>query len=133
MTKVLDQEELTAEQLVPLLRAYCEARTQREVYGKQTEQLGALIKAYLQSHPGEVLWDGETRMEARLQMRAGVIYDLVSIRAKNPVLFDRLADLGCLTVDSQVLKAQLDQLPGVEDYRMPGRATQALMVEQRPG
>ena len=133
MTKVLDQEELTAEQLVPLLRVYCEARAQREGYGKQTEQLGALIKAYLQSHPGGVLWDGEARLEARLQMRAGVIYDLVSIRAKNPVLFDRLADLGCLTVDSQVLKAQLDQLPGVEGYRMPGRATQALMVEQRPG
>ena len=118
--------------LVSLLRAYVEARAERDNYGKRVESLGKMMKAYLEAHSGEVLWDGENKIEARLQDRSGgVTYDVISLRTHDAVLFERLFDTGCVTLDAAVVKAQADQVAGVEKYAMPKKGTTALIVERK--
>ena len=118
--------------LVSLLRAYVEARAERDNYNKRVEALAKMMKEFLVSHPGEVLYDGEHKIEARLQERSGgVTYDLISIHKADPILFQRLFDTGCLTVDAAVVKAQKDQIGGLAKYEMPKRGTTALIVERK--
>ena len=127
-----DEPAIDPRVLVSLLRAYTEARTERDNYGRRVDSLAKMLKQYLEAHPEEVLWDGENRIEARLQNRSGgETYDLVSIHASNPALFERLYNTGCLMVDAAAVKAQRDQVAGVEKYAMPKKGTTALIVEEK--
>ena len=132
MTGEPDPDADDRRMLVSLLRAYHEARADRDNAVKRVDSLGKMMREFLESHPGEVLWDGENKIEARLQERSGgVTYDLIAIAHQDHVLFDRLFNLGILTVDAAAAKAQRDQVAGLEKYAMPKRGTTALIVERK--
>ena len=132
MTGEADPDAIDRRMLLGLLRAYVGLRAERDAAAKGMDALSKQIKPYLEAHPGEVLFDGESRIEASLQERSGgVTYDLISIHKADPILFQRLFDTGCLTVDAAVVKAQHDQVGGLEKYAMPKRGSVALMVDQK--
>ena len=125
--------ELSEGQLIGLLRVYVDYRRREAEAGEVKDQVGGQLKRWLEAHPGEVLWDGETRLEGRLQQRAGTItYDLLGIEEFDPPLFNRLLRLGCLRVDAGAVKVQAEQLAGIQRYALPGKGTVALLVEERP-
>ena len=125
--------EITREVAVGMLAAYVDARLRVKNETFTQDKLGQLIKHYLETHE-EVLYDGEHEIEARLQERgAAPVYDLVSIQDKDPVLFGRLMQLGCLTVNAAAVKAQGQQLLGIERYAGPGKGTTALIVQEKRG
>ena len=126
---------VTREMVAYMLAPYVEARIERDAYGKTVERFGALIKDFLERNEG-VVWS-ETRdgvIEASLQERRGTpVYDLDSIRKSDPVLFERLLDLGCLQVNTAAVKAQGQQLLGIERYAGPGKGSVALIVQEKRG
>ena len=126
--------ELSEGQLIGLLRVYVDYRRREAEAGEGKDQVGGQLKRWLEAHPGEVLWDGETRLEGRLQARAGTpTYDLLGIREHDDSLFQRLLALGCVSIESKAVKLHAEQLAGVQRYAMPGKGSVALIVEERPG
>ena len=132
MTDAIETVEHISQQMaVNMLAPYLEARSERDHYAKTVERFGALLKDYLEREGG-VVYDGERGIEASLQTRNGTpVYDLVAIREHDPVLFQRLIDLGCLAVNAAAVKAQGQQLVGIERYAGPGKGSVALIVSEK--
>ena len=98
---------------------------------KTEEHLSQLLRLYLEKHPDEKLIDGEHGIVAFLQSRNGPApYDLVRIYKEEPHLFDRLQELGCLTVNAAAVKAQGANLAGVDAYKGFAAQTFALLVKK---
>lgn len=129
MTQGIESVELTDAFVSGLLHQYVEAREDESIAAERKGRLGELIKHYLETHPDEVAWDGERKIEGRLQQRTNTVYDLVSLKRNDPALYQRLEELGCLTVNAAAAKAQKAQLGGLDRYAMPGVGSTALQVE----
>ena len=120
--------ELTASDILALLRPYVEAREQRDAYAGQVERLASLIKGYLDAHTGEEMYDGEAGIIAKLQERhASPTYEPASMP---PELIDRLHKAGALGVSPALLRALEGQEIAdlVKPYARPGSVTRALTV-----
>ena len=127
-----DPDAVERGQLLRMLRAYIECRHVRDLEAKRLETMGGHLKDFLNKHPEETLWDGENEIKARLQERKGAnIYDLLSLREKDPVLFKRALGLGCVSLDPKAVKLHEEQLVGIERYAGPGKGTVALQVERK--
>ena len=122
--------EVTQELAVSMLRPYIHERTTEASAKSSKEHLGKLIKHYLETHPGEVVWDGENGLEAKLQERdvPGRPCDLHSLFERNPGLFMQLLHNGCLRVDETALKSAGALVAGIEAYMGPKGRTTALIV-----
>lgn len=129
MTEVIETHELTQEFAANLLAPYIEAREQEAIYGKQKTRLGDLLKHYLEQHAGEVVWDGERRIEGRLQERHGT--DGFEMERMPDDLVLLLNRIGALSVNAAVIKACTVQevLDRIKPYKVPGKTTTALQVE----
>ena len=127
----IESVELSREMVAGLLRPYIEAREQEASYGKQKSRLGELIKNYIETHDGEVVWDGENLIEAVLKERRipGRDYDLVTMWERDRAMFERLVLTGCLKVDEAAVKRAGQNVGGVGMYAFPEKKTQALNVE----
>lgn len=112
-----------------LMRAYVKAREAEKVAGKERARLGELIKHYLQ--PGQIIYDGETGIEARLQTRQGrEHYDVSAMPAE---LVRALQAAGALQVDVDVIRALQGKssLPDeIRPWAIPGPTSTALIVEE---
>jgi len=122
--------ELSLQDVVGLLRPYVEARDQETSSGKQRARLGELLKHYLERHPGEVVYDGESGLEASLQERQGAaVYEMDRMPEDLVLLLHRH---GALKVDGIVLKALAGHQVAeqAKAYARPGAATVALNVKE---
>ena len=126
-----DGEALDHGQLVGLLRAALEARAQRDHYARQFDNIARLFKGYLEAHPDEVLFDGESKIEARLQRREKPAnYDTASMPW---ALIQALHEARLLSVSDACVKAITDQRLQDEArrFRQPGGETLALLIEEK--
>ena len=126
-----DSVELTREMIEGLLRSYVEAREQETAYGKTKSRIGELIRHYITTHDDEPVYDGEAKLEARLQTRSGGdAYDLQRVPEDLILLLHRL---NLLTVNVAGVKAQegREAAERLKPYRIPGNGTTALLVEQK--
>lgn len=88
-----------------------------------------MIMLWMNANPGESLVDGERGYKGYLQPRQGATpYDLVALREQDPLLFQRLLNLGCLTVNAKAVAAQGVQVAGVSKYAGPRPVTYSLQV-----
>lgn len=123
---IAEERDLTA-----LLATYVAARAERGAADDLLKTLGDRFKAWLDAHPEDELVDGERGLRAFLQPRRGTpVYDLVAIQERDPVLFERLLKLGCLSVNAAAVKAQGAQVAGVEKYASPTPSSPALQVKE---
>ena len=123
-------DEMSESDLVSLLKPYAEARQAKTDAETVMKGISDRLKAWLDQHPGEELVDGEHGLRATLKERRGTApYDLTSIAKQDQVLFQRLLDMGCLQVNAVAVKAQKEQVGGVEKYAFPAPVTTYLDVK----
>lgn len=121
----------THRKLVEWLPLYVRARDAEQQAKSEKEGMGKAFKDYLEAHPDDTLYDGETGLQAVLQERHGTpAYDLVTLHENDPLLFGRLLKTGCLQVNAAAVKAQGAQVGGVEKYAFPAPITTALQVKE---
>jgi len=126
--------ELSEQEIVGLLKPALEEREKRDQYSRRYEALKTIIRAYFEDHPEYRLYDGESEIEAWLEERSlpgGMEVDLISLRQQDPILFQRLFDCGCLTLNHKALEAQGAQVAGWKRYAMPKGKTTALRIERK--
>ena len=115
-----------------LLRRYVEAREGETAFGKTKEGYGAQIKEYLAESDGEILWDGEHKLEAFLQERR--LSERYDVAAMPQAVVLALWKANCLNVDTKVLAA-LEGKSAIalkaKPYRVPAGVTTALVVRRR--
>lgn len=122
--------------LAEVLPEYLAARAERMAAEKRERKAADLLRSWLQASGERELIDGESGMGVRLQERQGSpAYDALAIREHDPALWQRLLDLGCVSVNHAAVKAQEDagQIAGLERYRMPGRVTVSLVPVKPDG
>jgi hypothetical protein len=126
----VETEDVQLGHLVALLPAYTRARSEKASAEKDVERIGGLFKDWLGEHPGEVIWDGESGIEASLKTRrvSGRTYDLLTLWDQNRALFERLLKTGCLKVDESAVKNAGPNVGGVEQYAFPQGETTYLDV-----
>ena len=129
LSDTLETDQL--EHMVKMLSAYVRARSEATDAKRTQDMIGDLLKGYLERHPDEVIWDGETGIEACMKERTlpGKQYDLISLAKKDALLFQRLLEMGCLQVNAAAVKVQGAQVGGVEAYAFPQGKSKALSVE----
>lgn len=122
------QTQASLEGMLDDYAGFREAKTECE---KRMGQMSPLMKKWLDEHPDEELVDGEHGWRGYLQPRRGATpYDLVAIRKQDPLLFERLLDLGCLVVNGAAVVAQGAQVAGIKKYAGPRPVTYSLQVEK---
>jgi hypothetical protein len=129
---VIDEpESISQREAVGLLAAFVEFRQIAKEAQERRDQVGALLRDYLERHPGEALRDGERNIEARLQSRStGARYDTA---AMTPDLILQLWRLNLLNVDTKMaaaLKGRSIAVNDIERYKTPGGTTTALLVAE---
>lgn len=118
--------------IVGLLKPYVEAR-KAEAYAKRDKDAaGEAIKDWLQRHPADSLYDGETGIDAQLKTRNGTeSYDI----GRMPwALVKKLWAANALSMDVKMLRALAEKTTLYIDsqpWRVPGSATEYLEVTQR--
>lgn len=123
-------DELSERQLVEMLLPFVTARTNKQEAEKVMNAFSERIKAWLEAHYGYELLDGERRIRAYLQPRRGSkTVDLQGLRKSDPGLFERLFELGCLTVNMKAVEAQGANIAGLSGWESFAANTNALMVE----
>ena len=128
---MIEQEvELDRRMLVDLLRPYINERAERDNHGKQVERYAALLKNYLERHPGEEIFDGESGIVAKLLERhSSDVFETERMDAK---LIRDLHKVGALKVDPAVIKALGGQeiADRAKKYLRPGTVTAYLDVKE---
>lgn len=129
----IEEVELDEKLAVSCLVPYVEARDAATSAKKDQDRLGELIKKWLEQHAGEVVYDGEAGLEARLQERRlpGRPCDLNALLDAEPHLLAQLIRNGCLKVDEAAVKRAGALAGGVERYLGPAGVTHALIVEAK--
>lgn len=118
-------------ELEALLVEFASTRSMKSGLETYLDGMTRRLKAWLDAHPGEELVDGEHGLRAYLQPRRGQRpYDLLSLRLADPVLFERLLDLGCLTVNPAAVKAQGAQVGGINRFAGPEPVSYSLQVKE---
>jgi hypothetical protein len=121
----------TRQKLVSWIVKYARARDAEQQAKTEKEGMGKAFKDFLEEHPDDFLYDGETGLQAVLQERRGTpSYDLVTLHEQDPLLFQRLLKLGCLQVNHTAVKAQGAQVGGIEKFAFPAPITTALQVKE---
>ncbi|MDR7495298.1 MAG: hypothetical protein QN190_14135 [Armatimonadota bacterium] len=117
--------------LADVLPEYLAARAERLAAEKRERRAAELLRSWLRANGERELIDAETGLGVRLRERQGApAYDAVAIRERDPALWQRLVDLGCVAVDHRAVRAQerAGQIGGLDPYRIPGSVTEALIV-----
>jgi len=111
------------------LETYVSVRTARTLCETQLEGLAKPLRAWLNDHESEELYDGEHRIRCFLQPRRGAPpYDLQSMYSRDRTLFEQLLYNGCLRADNEAIKRAGALVGGVKHYAGPEPVTYALQV-----
>ena len=128
----MSEAEISHADLVGLLQRLVELRKARKKHSDDFDDMADLFKAYLQKHPGEVIWDGEHRIEARLgETRTPESYDVFNMPDD---LILRLKAKQALSVDLKImrdLQGKDSDADAAKRWRMPGGVTQRLVIEEK--
>lgn len=127
----LRTDNTQAAMLREVLPEYLAARAERLAAERRERKAADLLRSWLRASGERELVDGETGVGVRLQERRGApSYDALALRERDPALWHRLLELGCVTVDHRAVQAQerAGQIAGLDRYRMPGPVTEALVV-----
>lgn len=94
-----------------------------------------VLRRWLLDHEPAPLEDGEHGLLARLRWRKDYVYEAASvIRERDPTLYRRLEELGCLTIDEAQLRRAIAQgwlhSADLEPFRMEVRTAVLLIEEQ---
>jgi hypothetical protein len=108
--------------LIGTLKEVHEARRRKSADGKVSDKLSAPIKAWLEAHPGEDMYDGESGISAWLTAATMQTWDVRTMVFRDPELVTALAHMGLLTVqttpfNSLLKSAPNDDLVKATDYR----------------
>lgn len=132
MTTETGEREVTARDIIGMLPLYAGYRDTERRAKRDKELMGKTLKQYLEEHPEETLFDGETQLEARLQERRGVkVLDASSIPSE---LLVWLGEHGCLLLDNTAFRALDGKFPEVlkvRDFLYPGPGSVSLQVGKR--
>ena len=128
---VTNEREIEDRDLLAMLPLYVDLRERETSAKEEKERIGKPIRKYLEEHPGETLYDGESDIEGRLQRRSSAPqYDLLSLFEREPELFKRLLHSGCLRADHGLIVKQGAQLGGIARYAFPHGETFVLDVKR---
>ena len=131
--EVLDAE-LTEAEVVKLLATYAQARAQRDEAQRLMDSASGPIRAWLDTHLGEDLVDGERGLRAFLQDRAGTQQlDCMTLAMDNPHLAIWAMEKGLLKLDAAALKAldgKARETLLLKDFVYPGPGSQSLQVKE---
>ncbi len=126
----LGEIEPTRRQVVDLLKLYVENRKLEAAAATAKAQVGKVIRAYLDAHPGETVEDGEFGIVARIQERQTMDYDFSALSEAD---LYALATQGLLKADAAGMKALGGKTLATQhllEHKIPGLTT-ALIVEER--
>jgi hypothetical protein len=124
-------ERTQREMMASVLPDYLAARAERLAAERREKAAAELLRSWLRASGERELIDAETGIGVRLQERQGApAYDAIAIREHDPALWQRLIDLGCVTVEHRAVVAQekAGQIAGLDRYRVPGPVSEALVV-----
>ena len=94
--------EFTAGELEAMLPGLLVIRRLRDSQDAAYKTGAAAIRSWLDAHPGEELFEGETRTRAWLESRAGSLeLDAIGLAEKRPELLLWLAAKGALKLDGK--------------------------------
>lgn len=135
MTTETGERELTHGDLAGMLLPCVNAKNRQKDAGDLLKTLAKPIREYLEQHPGEELYDGEQRIRAFLQPRAGTPeLDCMALAEKNPALATWAMTHGLLKLDKKAwdgLKGKAQEMAQLEhDFTSPGPGSEALQVLQ---
>ena len=129
---LMRNDDLAQRAAVGMLKRYVDLRHNIATMEKERELMAGFIKRWLEDNPGEELMDGELGIGAHLQERQGAPeYDTTSMPdamilwAKEQHLLRMDAKMAALHIGKSVVGDDLQR------YKMPGRPTVALQVEER--
>jgi hypothetical protein len=126
--------DFTEGQLIALLKGLYEIKRQRNDLDDAYKKASEPVRAWLDAHPGEQLYDGESRIVARLQDRTGAPeLDVISLYQKDPETILGLASFGCLKLDAkawQAIQGKSISAENAKPYLMPGKASVALILDK---
>ena len=93
------------------------------------------MRAWLEKHPGEFLYDGESRVAAQLRDRRGPPQlDVLGLAERHPELITWLARMGALKLDRDMwaaLQAKAIEVERIKPFIMPGKGTTALEIRRQ--
>ena len=116
--------EFTEAQLTAMLFGAWKLRLAAKDAASAYEKVKEPFRAWLKTHPGDFLRDGESRCFAKLQERNGSLEaDTITMAEKEPELLVRLAALGCLKLDAKAFEK------GVQGKRTEGEQAKAYLME----
>jgi hypothetical protein len=99
-------ELMSIQQAAGLAKALRKIRQDKHALESDEQTVGRLLRAWFKARPGEVI-QVEGQPDLSLKERNGKrSWDVKSMQESDPVLFARLLELGCLTVNGTVLDAQ---------------------------
>ena len=117
---------------VAVLASYFDLGKEESQIKRQRGIISGLIKGYLNDHPDETLYDGERRIEGRLQSRSGSPA-LDAANATTETL-RWLADNHCLNLDYRrfkTLEGKAVEFHDIAKTLMPSTGSEALVVKER--
>ena len=132
-----EQEDFTRQHLINILpSAYSAKRTAADTKSSY-EDYQKIIKPWLEAHPGEQLYDGETEITAALGSRAGTpTLDWRTLAEANPELALWALKMGLATFNNKAFdaletSAQFAELVDLKGYLMPGGETRTLHITKK--
>ncbi len=106
-------EELTERQLIGMLKGAYDMRRDAAQTKKAYEQVKAIFGEWLDRHPGEKLYDAETRTYAALKSGGdSQVLDVITLASSNPSVLVKLGELGLLKLDVTAFKVQETKFQG---------------------
>ena len=127
-------EEITERQLVGMLKSAYDMRRDAARTKKAYEQVKAAFGDWLDQHPGERLYDSETRTYAALKSGGDAqVLDVITLAREQPTALAKLAELGLLKMDMtafQVQKTKFQEGAIVERYIIKEPRTTRLIVDR---
>ena len=133
---MIDSADFDRADIIALLKDALAAKESAADFTKSFEKQTPPIRAYLEAHPDEDLYDGEHRIRAWLQSGGSKTkYDApASIRKANPKLYKRLWLLGCFEVDSAAvtlaIKSGYLSAGDIAPYKATGERTKSFHIDR---
>ena len=134
VTGEITGEEITERQLVGMLKSAYDMRRDAARTKKAYEQVKAAFGDWLDTHPGERLYDAETRTYAALKGGGdSQVLDVMTLAREEPTALAKLAELGLLKLDVTAFKVQKTKFQEgaiVERYIIKEPRTTRLIVDR---